>query len=329
MNGLGLRLSRLRLGAAIVLGSAWISKWRCSTLKEEIENLWFVLFLGIEGRRDTFFVLHVQVSSLINQKLDHFIAITIDSVKDWSLILGVSVVEACPEVDELLCRANVTLSNRVIYRSLSILVLSVNNISSLGTQEFDDLGISFTSCIEERRLLKRIFFHGVNTQLDQHIDHPEGKIVVLDDARREDWSLAEVLSLINNCSDINVVSADHANDLIYFALLYLIEDGPVEHTLLAHLLQSCVLSGCHLTFLSDTCNRRLFVLLLVGRLDLSSGWFGDNCLLNLLIFSEGRLYIRVWSSHCRLLLFLGKRRLSLSNFAKARRRISVRIFRTL
>ena len=153
MNGLGLRLSRLRLGAAIVLGSAWISKWRCSTLKEEIENLWFVLFLGIEGRRDTFFVLHIQVSSLINQKLDHFIAITIDSVKDWSLILGVSVVEACPEVDELLCRANVTFSNRVINRSLPILVLSVDNISSLGTQEFDNLGISFTSSIEERRLL--------------------------------------------------------------------------------------------------------------------------------------------------------------------------------
>ena len=111
------------------------------------------MFLGIEGRRDTFFVLHVQVSSLINQKLDHFIAITIDSVKDWSLILGISVVEACPEVDELLCRANVTFSNRVINRSLPILVLSIDNISSLGTQEFDNLGISFTSCIEERRLL--------------------------------------------------------------------------------------------------------------------------------------------------------------------------------
>ena len=283
------------------------------------------MFLGIEGRRDTFFVLQIQVSSLINQKLDHFIAIPIDSVKDRSLILSVSVVEACPEVNELLCRTNVTFSNRVINRSLPILVLSVDNTSILGTQEFDDLGITFTSCIEERRLLKGIFLHGVNTQLDQHIDHPEGKVMVWDNARREDWGLAEVLSLINNCRDIYVVSADQANDLIYFALLYLIEEGPVEHTLLAHLLQSCVLSGRHLTFLCDTCNRRLVVLLLVG---LSSAWIGDNCLLNLLIFSEGRLYIRVWSSHSRL-LFLGKRRLSLSNFAKARRRISVRIFRTL
>ena len=146
-------MSWRRLGAAIVLGSAWISKGRCSTLKEEIENLWFVLFLGIEGRRDTFFVLHVQVSSLINQKLDHFIAITIDSVKDWSLILGVSVVEACPEVDELLCRANVTFSNRVVYRCLAVLVLPVDDVSTLRAQEIDDLGISFTSRIEQRRLL--------------------------------------------------------------------------------------------------------------------------------------------------------------------------------
>ena len=38
LGELGLGLSRRRLGAAIVLGPAWISKWRCSTLKEEIEN---------------------------------------------------------------------------------------------------------------------------------------------------------------------------------------------------------------------------------------------------------------------------------------------------
>ena len=140
------------------------------------------MFLGIEGRRDTFFVLHLQVSSLINQKLDHFIAIPIDRVIDWSLILGVGVVEACPEVDELLCRTNMTFSNRVVNGCLPILVLSVDNISSLSTQELDNLSITFTSCIEKRRLLERIFLHGIDTQIDQHIDHPEGKVVVLYDA---------------------------------------------------------------------------------------------------------------------------------------------------
>ena len=121
------------------------------------------------------------------------------------------------------------------------------------------------------------------------------------------------------------MSTDNADNLIDFALLYLIEDGPVEHTLLTHLLQSCVLS-CHLTFCSDPYSR-----LLVGRLDLSSTKgvrICNNCLLNLLIFSKGWLYIRVLTKHCRL-LFLGKRRLSLGNFAKARRKISVRIFWTL
>ena len=103
-------MSWRRLGAAIVLGSAWISKGRCSTLKEEIENLWFVLFLGIEGRCNTFFVLHVQVSALIDQKLDHFITIPVDGIIDWPLVLGVWVIEARPEVDKLLCRADVTFS---------------------------------------------------------------------------------------------------------------------------------------------------------------------------------------------------------------------------
>ena len=61
------------------------------------------------------------------------------------------------------------------------------------------------------------------------------------------------------------MSSDHANNLIDLALLNLIEEGPVEHTLLAHLLHSCVLSCCHLTV-----NRRLFDWLLIGRLDLRS-----------------------------------------------------------
>ena len=112
------------------------------------------MFFGIEGRRDTFFVLHLQVSSLINQKLDHFEAISIDGVIDWSLTLGVGVVEARPEVDKLLCGTDVAFSNRIINRRLPILVLSIDDVSSLGTQEIDDFGIAFTSCIEKRRLLK-------------------------------------------------------------------------------------------------------------------------------------------------------------------------------
>ena len=143
----------MRLGAAIVLRSTWISNRRCTALNEEIKNLWFVLFLGIEGRRDTFFVLHIQVSSLINQKLDHFKAISIDGVIDWSLTLGVGVVEARPEVDKLLCGTDVAFSNRIVNRRLPILVLSVDDVS-LGTQEIDDFGIAFTSCIEKRRLLQ-------------------------------------------------------------------------------------------------------------------------------------------------------------------------------
>ena len=154
LDELGLRLSRLRLGTAIVLRSTWICNGRCTTLNEEIKNLWFVLFLGIEGRGNTFFVLQIQVSSLINQKLDHFKAISIDGVIDWSLTLGVGVVEACPEVDKLLCRTDVTFSDRIVDRRLPILVLSVDNVSSMATQEIDDFGIAFTSCIEKRRLLQ-------------------------------------------------------------------------------------------------------------------------------------------------------------------------------
>ena len=146
-------MSRLRLGPAIVLGPAWIGKGRCSVLEKQVENLRFVLFLGIERRRDTFFVLHLQVGTLVNQKLDHFVAISIDGVIDWPLILGVSVVETGPEVDKLLCRANVTFSNRVVYRCLAVLVLPVDDVSTLRAQEIDDLGISFTSRIEQRRLL--------------------------------------------------------------------------------------------------------------------------------------------------------------------------------
>ena len=126
------------------------------------------------------------------------------------------------------------------------------------------------------------------------------------------------------------MSLDHADDLIDFALLNLIKEGSVEHTLLAHL-HCCVLSGCHRGFMSDAWDRWLFVWLLDGRRDLSSTKgvrIGDNSSLHLLIFSEDWLCIGFLSSHCRL-LFLGYRRLSLSDFAEARGRISVRIFGTL
>ena len=116
----------------------------------------------------------MQVSALVNQELYHFKAICIDSVIDWPLILGVGMVEGGPEVDELLRCTNVTFSNRIVNRCLPILVLPVDDVSLLTAQKLDDFGVTFTSCIEQRRLFQRIFLHWVNAHLDQHSDHPEG-----------------------------------------------------------------------------------------------------------------------------------------------------------
>ena len=146
--------------------------------------------------------------------------------------------------------------------------------------------------------------------------------MVWDDAGGKNWRLTEVLGFINNCGDVYVVSANHADNLVDLALLNLIEEGPVENTLLAHLLHSCMLRRCHLTVLCYSGSRRLLGWMLVGLPYLSSSEgmrFGHNSFLSLLIFSEDWLYIRVQSrSHSRL-MFLGDRRLSLSNFAEPSR----------
>ena len=87
--------------------------------------------------------------------------------------------------------------------------------------------------------------------------------MVSDDARAKDRSLAEVLRFVNESADVNVVGTDHADDLVDFALLNLIEEGLVEHTLLTHLLlllHGCMLCRYHLALavLCHLCNGRLF-----------------------------------------------------------------------
>ena len=156
--------------------------------------------------------------------------------------------------------------------------------------------------------------------------------MVWDDAGGKNWRLAEVLGFIYNCGDVYVVSANQADNLVDLALLNLIEEGPVENTLLAHLLHGCMLRRCHLTVLSYPWSRRLLGWLLVGRRYLSSSEgmrFGHNSLLSLLIFSEDWLYNRVLSRCHSGLLCLINRRLSLSNFAEPSRKISVGIVGTL
>ena len=95
-------------------------------LKEQVENLRLLHLLSILGWSRTLLVLHLEVSALVDQELDHFKAIVVDTIVYRPLILCILVIEACAQVNELLYGAYMPLSYCVVDAGLAILILPID-----------------------------------------------------------------------------------------------------------------------------------------------------------------------------------------------------------
>ena len=136
-----------------------------ATVKQEAENLQPVLLLGVESRVDTLLVFQLEVRSLIEEELNHFKLIVLDCIEYRPLVLRITVIKHCTQVNQLLSRVYVALSDTVIDGGLAILVLTIDIVAPVRGQEGNGLGVTLTTSIEERSLLQRIFFNRIGTHL--------------------------------------------------------------------------------------------------------------------------------------------------------------------
>lgn len=77
----------------------------------------------------------------------------LDGVEDWSLVLGVCDVKLGTQLDQQLHSLDVTFTCRIVDWSLPVLVLTVHRVSTLLTEEEDDILIALTRGVKERSLL--------------------------------------------------------------------------------------------------------------------------------------------------------------------------------
>lgn len=115
------------------------------------------------SRCHSLLVFHLEIGSLLNQEKTHVEAICLDCIVDGPLILGVSDVCISSEADELLDSLDVTFTNSIIDRGLTILVLTIYLDSACSAQIRNGISESFPRSVEEGSLLQSILLLGVDT----------------------------------------------------------------------------------------------------------------------------------------------------------------------
>ena len=82
--------------------------------------------------------------------------------------------------------------------------MAVDGIATLIAEVLDGLEVAFPRSVEEWCLLESVFLGRVDSQLNKHLDHLEGQLVVGDDAGRENRRLTEIFGLILEVGHIDV-----------------------------------------------------------------------------------------------------------------------------
>ena len=112
-----------------------------------------ILTLSPDHRSHPLLILLIQIGTFVDEELDHLEPIAGNGIVDWTLVLGVELIEDCAVVNEELGHFDVTLSHGVVNRSLTVLVLPVHILSAMIYEERDYLAIAFTAGVKDGRLL--------------------------------------------------------------------------------------------------------------------------------------------------------------------------------
>ena len=231
--GLG-RCNRLHRSPIGVCVAAFLDN--ATVLLEQCKDLLLALPFRVESRCDAFLVMLEQVGSSVDQVLDHFVLIVVDRVVNRPLVLSILVIEARAEVDELLRHADMTLAHRVVNARLPVLVLPVDGVAAGVAEVVNDGAVTFTRGVKERRLLELVFFDWIDAELDEHFEHLEGQVLVLDNAGVENGRLTEIFGLADQLLHVDGRLTHETNNLVDFTALDLVENGLMERVLLARLL---------------------------------------------------------------------------------------------
>jgi hypothetical protein len=172
-------------------------------LLQQCKNLVLILFLGVHGWSHTLLVLFLEVGALVDQEFDHLVLIVVNGIVNRPLVLSVLVIEGGAQVDNLLGLANVALSYRVIDARLPILILPVHTVTALVAQVVEDARVALPGCIEQWCLLEQVFLQWVDPELDQHLDHLEGRLMVCVNTSVENRRLTEIFGLTDEKLDID------------------------------------------------------------------------------------------------------------------------------
>ena len=226
----GLWLGWLRGLRPALLGSGptWILHRGTSTLKEEGKDLVLALTFRPRGRADAFLVLTLDIGTLVDEELDHLVAILRDSVVDRTLVLRISLVYERAQIDEQLRRCDVPFSDGVVNWRLSILVLPVDVVFAFLNKVLHGQIVTITARIEQGSLLESIISAWAHAHLGQHLDHAEGQFMVRNCGRCENRCLAEFVLDVKDNRDVDVVFAHHVDDFFDLAFLDLLKESLMQ-----------------------------------------------------------------------------------------------------
>lgn len=96
----------------------------------------------------------MDVDTLLDQVLDHFILVLVDCVEDSSLRLGISMVAVGSKLDHMLDRVDVAFADGVVNGRLAILIRLVHIDVMVTAEVLNRLVVPLTGNVEQRCLLQ-------------------------------------------------------------------------------------------------------------------------------------------------------------------------------
>jgi hypothetical protein len=128
---------------------------RGSKVNQQVLDLLLGGAVGLDVWRHLFLVLIVYVSTSLQQELTHFEVVFLDGVVEGCLLVLINKVRIRPILNHEVGSLKMPLFGYVEEWSLTVGVDMVD-VTSVVDEEFEQATLAFTSCVVQRRLLEEV-----------------------------------------------------------------------------------------------------------------------------------------------------------------------------